>query len=86
MRAASQFVFEILLLTNNIPDFIWFLVTKRIKTLQQRLRVSDKEGRIRGTVDSTFKEDLEVLGLLKSGAKGEKSHLIVNFNCKKLSL
>ena len=83
MRAASQFVFEILLLTNNIPDFIWFLVTKRIKTLQQRLRVSDKEGRIRVTVDSTVQEDFEVL---KSGAKGEKSHLIVNFNCKKLSL
>ena len=42
---------------------------KRCKTLQQRLRVSDKEGRIRVTVDSTLQEDLEVL---KSRAGGEK--------------
>ena len=83
VRAASPNLF---LKCCSLPIIIYLTlfgswVTIRIKTLQQQLRVSDQEGRIRVTVDSTLQEDLEVL---KSGAEGEK---VTSLSlCLKLSL
>lgn len=51
------------LLADILPGCIWFLVTNRIKTLQHRLRVSNKEEGVHVTMDRTF-------GRLRNAAAG----------------